>query len=74
MMAKEGIAFRQYPVLHELEELHRPVVQDQGLGEKLYTLHSRGNQRQLFICSLSKAQYFSFLMDGRPVHFMSDPN
>ena len=54
-------------MLHELEERHGV-----DLGQSYKTKDSAKNfthyiaesQRQQFICSLSEAQYFSFLMDG----------
>ena len=67
VMAKENMAFRKYPALHELEVRHGV-----DLGEsyktkdsaKIFTHYIAESQRQGFFHSLSTAHFFSFLMDG----------
>ena len=67
VMAKENMAFRKYPALHELEVRHGV-----DLGEsyktkdsaKVFTYYVAETQRHDFLHSLSSAHFFSFLMDG----------
>ena len=67
VMAKENMAFRKYPALHELEVRHGV-----DLGEsyktkdsaKIFTHYIAESQRQGFFHSLSTAHFFSFMMDG----------
>ena len=67
VMAKEGLAFRKYPSLHELEVRHGV---DLGLSYKTknsaaeFTHYIAKSQRQLFVQSVSAVSFYSILMDG----------
>ena len=56
------MAFRKYPVLHELETRHGIHLQDQRFGQKLHTFHSRSTT-SWFSEALSSITVYSFLMD-----------
>lgn len=67
VMAKEGIAFRKYPALHELEARHGV---DLGFAYKMkdsaknFTQIIAKSQRQEFLRTFSATPFYSFLMDG----------
>ena len=67
VMAKEGLAFRKYPSLHELEARHGA---DLGFSYKTknsaeaFTHYVARSQRQLFVQSVSAVSFYSILMDG----------
>ena len=67
VMAKEGLAFRKYPSLHELEAHHGV---DLGFSYKTknsaeaFTHYIARSQRQLFVQSVSAVSFYSILMDG----------
>ena len=67
IMAKEGIAFRKYPALHELEVRHGV---DLGFAyrtkdsAKTFTHFIADSQRQDLFHKLSSTPFYSFLMDG----------
>ena len=67
VMAKENIAFRKYPVLHEIEECcgvdSGQVYKTKDLA-KNFTHYIAESWWQQFIGSLSNAQFFTFLIDG----------
>ena len=67
VLLKENLAFKKYPAIYELE-LNYGV----NLGHAYRTKDSAKQfahciaecQRHIFISSLSKAHFYSFLMDG----------
>ena len=67
VIAKESLAFRKYPSLHELEERHGV---DLGFSYKTcdsaksFTHYIAQSQCQSFLDSLSTTNFYSFLMDG----------
>ena len=68
MMAKEGMAFKKYPIMHALEECHGV---DLGFSyksppsAKMFTHYIAQNQRESLLNSLSTtSSFYSFLMDG----------
>ena len=67
VMAKEGLAFRKYPALHELEARHGV---DLGFAYKTkdsaksFTHFIAESQRQELYHKLSTTPFYSFLMDG----------
>ena len=66
VMAKESLAFRKYPALHQLEERHGV---DLGFAyktkdsAKTFTHYIANSQRQSFIQNFPST-FYSFLMDG----------
>lgn len=67
VLAKENLAFRKYPAIHELESRH-----DVDLGmsyttkdsAKSFSYYIAQAQRNNFIKILSSSHFYSFLMDG----------
>ncbi len=67
MLAKENLAFRKYPAIHELESRHGvDLGQSYATKDsaKLFTHYIAESQRTAFMESLSTAHFYSFLMDG----------
>ena len=67
VMAKENMAFRKYPALHELEVRHGVDLGDSYKTKdsaKVFTFYVAETQCHNFLHSLSSAHFFSFLMDG----------
>lgn len=67
VLAKENLAFRKYPVLHELESRHGvDLGQSYATKDsaKLFTHFIAESQRSAFMQSLSTTLFCSFLMDG----------
>lgn len=67
MMAKEGMAFKKYPIMHALEERHGV---DLGFSyksppsAKMFIHYIAQNQRESLLNSLSTtSSFYSFLMD-----------
>ena len=66
-MAKENIAFRKYPALHELEVRHGVDLGSTYKTKdsaKQFTFYIAEAQRQDFMDDLSSVSFYSFLMDG----------
>ena len=67
VMAKEGLSFRKYTALHELEERHGV---DLGFAYKTdvsaqnFIHYIAESQRQSFLEGFSNSNFYSFLMDG----------
>ena len=67
VLAKENLAFRKYPAIHELETRHGvDLGQTYATKDsaKTFTHFIAESQRSAFIQSLSSAHFYSFLMDG----------
>ena len=67
-MAKEGIAFAEYPALHALEVCHEVNLGTAYAAPdsaKLFTSYLANSQCQAFLTSvLGRSHFYSFLMDG----------
>ena len=67
VLAKEGLAFKKYPLLCELETYHgvdHGHTYNTKDSAKTSIHYIAESQHQLFISSLSLARFYSFLMDG----------
>ena len=67
VLAKENLAFRKYPVIHELESRHGvDLGQSYATKDsaKLFTHFIAESQHSAFMQSLSTTLFCSFLMDG----------
>ena len=67
LVAKEDMAFKKYPALYRLEERHGVKLGNSYKTKdsaKLFTNYIAQHQRNSFMAILSKAHFFSFLMDG----------
>lgn len=67
ILAKEGLAFKKYPILCELESRHgidHGHAYNTKDSAKAFVHYIAESQRQLFISSLSSSRFYSFLMDG----------
>ena len=67
LLAKENMAFRKYPAIHELETCHGvDLGQTYATKDsaKMFTHFIAESQHSAFLQSLSTAHFYSFLMDG----------
>ena len=67
LLAKEGMAFKKYPALYSLEERYGVELGNAYKTKdsaRLFTNYIAQHQRNSFMATLSKAHFFSFLMDG----------
>ena len=67
VLAKEGLAFKKYPVLYELEAYHgvdHGHAYNTKDSAKTFIHYIAESECQLFISSLSSARFYSFVMDG----------
>ena len=67
LLAKEGMALKKYPALYSLEERHGVELGNAyktKYSARLFTNYIAQYQRNSFMATLSKAHFFSFLMDG----------
>ena len=67
VMAKESVSFRKYPALHELEERHSVDVgfaYKTEVSAQTFTHYIAESQRQSFLDTFPKSNFYSFLMDG----------
>ena len=67
VIAKENMAIRKYPALHELETRHGvDLGQSYSMKDsaKIFTHYIVKTQRQAFMSSLSTAHFYRFSLDG----------
>ena len=67
VIAKEGMPFRKYPILHALEERHGVdlgFAYKTNEAAKTFTHYIAESERQSFLHTLSAKSFYSFLMDG----------
>lgn len=62
-MAKERMAFRKYPTLHDLESCHGVDLGKTKDSAKTFTHFIAHTKRQTFIQASSAAHFYSFIMD-----------
>lgn len=67
VLAKENLAFRKYPAIHQLESRHGVDLGQSYTTKdsaKSFTHYIAESQRTTFINTLSTMHFYSFLMDG----------
>ena len=67
LLAREGLAFRKYPPIYELENMHGMNLGASYKGSdsaQVFTHFIAEAQRKQFLDTFSEVRFFSFMMDG----------